>query len=645
MKEWFTAAELADLALPDLPATKRGVNKVAKTKQWAQRRSVAGAMLCRRREGNGGGTEYHYTVLPSAAQAQLVKAAREAAKATPIKRGVGQAWDAFDRLPAKAKEKAEARLCALESVEALTRGGLQKNSAVARVAAETGNSPRTIFNWYDLVAGVDRKDWLPMLAPRHRGRAPSAECSPEAFAAFKADYLRQEQPPAEACYDRVLDVAAERGWTVPSLKTLMRRIEREVPKAVQVLWRQGPEALKRMYPAQERDRSHFHALQAVNADGHKADVWVRFPDGEEVRPMVMAVQDLYSGKILAWRVDKSATATGVRLAFHDVFRDFGIPDLAYLDNGREFASKMITGGQATRFRFAVKPDEMAGVLTTLGVEVHWTTPYSGQSKPIERAFRSVCDRISKHPALAGAYAGNSPTNKPEYTVKAVDFDTFLATFERGINAHNAKAGRRSRVCGGIRSFDQAFADSYAHSPIKKAGPEQLRMAMLAAESVKARKPDGAIHFQGNRYWSEFLADHIGESMTVRFDPDALHAGVHLYRSNGMFLGEAECWEAAGFDSVDAARTHGRKRREFMKATKRAAELEEEMTIEEWVRMQPDIAEPPAAPETKTVRLVTGSNALAPKPQHQIDEDADQETGGFDHAGFSRGLQLIEGSRE
>lgn len=434
--------------------------------------------------------------------------------------------------------------------------------------------------------------------------------SAEAWAAFKADYLCLEQPPAEVSYGRVKKAAAVQGWTVPSLKTFLRRMDREIPHACQVLMRKGPQAARLLYPAQERDRSHFHALQAVNADGHRLDMIVRWPDGEVSRPFVTMVQDLYSNKFLGWRVDKNPTATGVRLAFYDVFDKHGIPDKAWLDNGREFAAKIITGGQATRYRFKVTPDELNGVLTELGVQVHWTTPGSGQSKPIERSFLDVmCNHVVTHPALRGASVGNSPMNKPDYTPKPADLDTLLTVMEDCITLYNAKPGRRTRVCAGTLSFDQAFKESYERSPIRRAGPEQLRMAMLSAERVTARQPNGSLHVEGNRYWDEFLTQHIGEKLTVRFDPEALHKPLHVYRADGVYLGAAQCWEAVGFDSVDAARDHNRKRREWLKNNRRNAQLEQEMTIDQWAAMLPGMDDP-EPPQARTMRLVTGNLAAA-----------------------------------
>ena len=79
-----------------------------------------------------------------------------------------------------------------------------------------------------------------------------------------------------------------------------------------MLAREGLEKLERMFPPIIRDRSEFHALQAVNADGHRWDVFVSFPDKQKpIRPLMLAIQDLYSGKILAWRIAENEGADTV----------------------------------------------------------------------------------------------------------------------------------------------------------------------------------------------------------------------------------------------------------------------------------------------------------------------------------------------
>ncbi|WIA55483.1 transposase domain-containing protein [Sphingobium sp. WTD-1] len=118
-----------------------------------------------------------------------------------------------------------------------------------------------------------------------------------------------------------------------------------------------------------------------------------------------------------------------RLVFADLFQKWGIPKGLLSDNGRAFASKWLTGGARTRFRFKIRDEDPLGVLTALGITVHWAKPYRGQSKPIERGFRDFCDAIAKHPAFDGAYTGNTPLAKPEdYGSRAIDIETFWRDF-------------------------------------------------------------------------------------------------------------------------------------------------------------------------------------------------------------------------
>ena len=251
---------------------------------------------------------------------------------------------------------------------------------------------------------------------------------------------------------------------MPSERTFRRRLDTIEPGVV-LLKRDGPEALRQSIPAQRRTVDHLHALEHVNVDGHRFDVFVKDAEGRVFRPTMVAIQDISSSKIVGWRLGETESAVLTRLAFADVFRDFGIPKHCTLDNGRAFASKWITGGAKTRYRFKIREEEPTGLLTGLGIEIHWATPYRGQSKPIERAFRDMCDRIAKHPAMEGAYTGNSPMAKPDnYGSRAIPMDDFVVHVAQGIAAHNARLGRRGRNYAG-RSFDQVFAESYAAAPI------------------------------------------------------------------------------------------------------------------------------------------------------------------------------------
>jgi transposase InsO family protein len=630
-REWFSAAELADMRLPGLPTEKKNVLLMAERFGWLVE-DLKGTGW-RKREGRGGGVEFHYSMLPACAQmpiaiainAQKTEATHAAARISSRRQDI---WAWWERQPDTRKAKGRQRAEALDAVQWLVAGGTEKVAAMALTAQTLKVSLSTLYSWEALVAGADRCDWMPLLTPRHVGRTVKTECAPEAWNMLKTDYLRPEQPSFTACYRRLQAVAAEKQWTIPSEDTLKRRIDK-LPVALRTRERQGEDALKVLYPYQQRDRSVFHALEAVNADGHKWDVFVKWPNGEIGRPLMVAFQDLYSGKILSWRVDRSENRESVRLAFGDMLERFGIPSACYLDNGRSFASKWLTGGIANRFRFKVKDEDPAGIMTQLGVKVHWTTPYSGQSKPIERAFGELTE-IAKHPAFAGAYVGNSPMAKPSnYGDAAVPLDVFIKTIGAEIAAHNARAGRRSTVAAG-RSFDEVFATSYAAAPIRKVTEEQRRLWLMAAEAVRVGKRDGAIELLGNRYWDEKLLELSGQKVVVRFDPEAMHEPLHVYTLAGLFVVSAQCQHAAGFNSTEAAREHGRRRREWMRGVKMQAAAEKAMSIAAVAELLPEPAET-VDPATKVVRPIFGDPvrysgamaAAATKLQTDQDEFEDQ----------------------
>lgn len=645
MVQWLAITEIAST----IGVTERSARRIAERSGWLDRSRqwpLDERGTWRRRKGKGGGIEISSAALPADAQLRLEMAPAIAAIMSPAAESAVATDDQadalerseiarqFDQQPEHRKAEARKRVELLLAIERLADSGVARCTAFAMVSAESGVAERTLRLWRGKVDGVERHDWRYHLIPRHVGsRGREKEIAADAWDFIRADWLRVEQPPFESCWRRLERAAAERGWDLPSKKTVERRLM-ALPQTVRVAGRHGKDALKRLYPAQQRDRSTFHALQAVNVDGHKWDVWVKWPDGTVGRPMMVAFQDLYSGKMLAWRIDRSESAELVRLTIGDLVSTYGVPDQCWLDNGRGFASKWITGGTPTRYRFKVKEEDPAGILTTLGVQIHWTTPYSGQSKPIERAFRDFCSDISKDPRFAGAWTGNTVAAKPEnYGSKAVPLDTFVAVVGEGIAAHNARGGRRTDVAQG-RSFDQVFHESYRVSPIRRATEEQRRLWLLAAEGIRSRR-DGSIELLGNRFWTEQLVDHAQHKLIVRFDPQALQTAVHVYRLDGSFICSAPVIEAVGFADVEKAREHAHARAKWLKSQKDMLDAERVISVEQVAAMMPTAEPPPAPPASTVVRPIFGNTALAAIAADDTDEHEDRV-----QAGIGNFLRLI-----
>lgn len=489
----------------------------------------------------------------------------------------------YERLPGRYRDEAMRRVSALVAVDQLVSQGepLQRARELVseRLRAEGQRCDETtLWRWANLVRRVPRPHWCFFLTPKWSGGSAEADYSPEAWDAFKADYLRPEAPNAAAVYRRVQRLAGPNGWKLPSVRTFQRRLEREISPHVLTLARKGVDALMKMYPAQERDKTALAALEAVNADGHRIDVFVRHPLGHVCRPILVAFQDVYSGRVLAWRWGETESADLVRMALFDLVHHYGIPRAAWLDNGRAFASKFITGGTRTRYRFKVRDEDPVGIAVALGIEIHWATPYHGQAKPIERAFRDLAETLAKHPSFAGAYVGNNPTAKPEnYGSKAIEWAEFVKVADAEIRAHNAREGRRSKVAGG-RSFDQVFNASYSQAVITQATPTQLRALMLAADTVRCSATNGSVSLAGNRYWTEALSRYAGERVIVRFDPDCLHSQVHVCGLDGSLIADAPCVASVGFADTAAATEHQRARNQFKRAAKQQLKAEKRMAV-------------------------------------------------------------------
>jgi len=647
MTSWYSLSELAAARLPDLPQTRQGLEALARTEGWREN-----ANYTRKRKGQGGGREYHIALLPKAAQLRLSILSQELPPDTDrnARRRQKDLWKRYDALTDATKTLCKERLNALQEVEDLKTAGLSQTAAMRMAAKRAGIAVTTLYGWLGQIQGHPREDWLAALAPKSAARtkrpAERADCHRQAWAAFKSDYLRPEQPSLSACYRRVVAAAKTQDWgKIPCERSLRRRLEAEVPRAVQILAREGRDKAKALYPPQRRTRHHLHAMEAVNMDGHTLDVFARMPNGDILRPCLVALQDLYSGKFLAWRLSESENKETVRLTIGDMVERYGIPDRITLDNGRAFASKWITGGARTRYRFKVREEDPRGLLVALGIELSWTKPFSGQSKPIERAFRDLTDDIARHPFCAGAYTGNRPDAKPEnHASRAVAFDELKSHVDRQVQEHNLRTGRKAANCAG-RSFEETFEASLADPATIVRWPTKAQRALwlLASEAFKARKGNGEIHLYGNRFWHPALTAHAGRKVVIRFDPDHLTRPLKVYDLTNALICEAECIADTGFHDAEAARAHERSRSAWTKAVTQERRAHAALSASQLAELysKGETAPLPADPMPPAIpRLVPDTKIRSSVHSKPLPDDLTADA--VEHS-FSRALQLVRQS--
>ena len=102
LKQWWTAQEIAEATLPDMPDSRQGVDAVVRKLGWRGHPEFA-----RRRSGRGGGWEYFWKLLPSRAQVILLRG-EDAAPEQDARPERGEAWAYYEGLSEKGKKKAPA---------------------------------------------------------------------------------------------------------------------------------------------------------------------------------------------------------------------------------------------------------------------------------------------------------------------------------------------------------------------------------------------------------------------------------------------------------------------------------------------------------------------------------------------------------
>lgn len=657
LKSYYSAQELVELNLEILPKTKKAILTMAKREGWKSQD----------RQGKGGGFEFAVKSMPEDVQAEIVvKLGKSAVKNLPVLAEESAPvdaqllWATYEQGTTKQQQKAQMKLGIMFAVAELVSGGVKILDALALVCHkhnQDSEKPVTVSalkSWWYQVKDADRSLWLPLLMDSYGAHSESREATftPEAWAFFRADYFRNERPQFGSCYERLKRAASANGWVIPSPSSIKRKILREIPKTHQTYLRDGTYALSRMYPSLIRTVAGIEAMEWVNGDGYKHNVWVRWHNGHIIRPKTWLWQDVRTRKILAYRCDESENTNMIRLALLDVVNKYGIPKHLTIDNTKAAANKKMTGGVKNRYRFKVREDEVQGIIPALGIQLHWTTVRygrgRGQAKPIERAFShgGLGELVDKHPLLAGYHAGDNALDKPDNyqgNKAGVDYESFILALEEGIQMFNERQDRATEICQGKLSFNQAFERDYAVAEKRWATPEQLRYLLTLHEEVTLKengtftlKAGGEVQGLRNRYEAYELIGTSHKKVVVRYDPNNLHDAVWVYSLDGNYLAEAHCTVDAAFGDTTAAQDHSRKEREFVRHTQKAAQAAQDMAIQEAAAYMPPVEFEETEASEQMWAVIKDGTSLRKVEIAPDDEDVNES-----EQALNRGLAMLK----
>lgn len=559
LKVWLSAAEIASLALPGLPARRENVIRLAERNNWNARTD-----LCRPRAGRGGGIEYHFQLLPADARAAYVarhvetidiptSVAREAAQEDDAVTLGGPATDSRDaRLALLAVADRYAADAQLSHRDADARFAALFNAGEIEIAAwiraeVRALTARTLRRWRKIKreAGAARLAVDRAAVRRGSGVLDRANGG-EVKTFILALVAKQPQLTAHDIRANVADrfasieVAGSK-HPVPPVRTFQYALK---------AWRDD----YRNEIAAIRDPDHFKSAIRFSARvaqpaSHLNEVWqidaspadVMCVDG---RHAVYVAVDVYSRRLIGL-VSKTPRAAAVGLLVRKCILTWGVPERIKTDNGSDFIAR-----------------ETQRLFAALAIEHETARAFSPEQKGhVERAIgtlqrglmrtlpgfvgHSVAERkaIENRKSFA-ARLGEAPEDTFAVSLTGADLQAHVDEWCATVYATAPHQGLKGQTpfavaamaAGPVRRIEDARALDMLLMPV--AGKNGIRVVTKSG-----------IRINDTYYLNGAL--NVGDEVMVRMDPADM-GRAYVYAPDGAtYIGEAIAPELAGIDPVKA----------------------------------------------------------------------------------------------
>lgn len=366
-------------------------------------------------------------------------------------------------------------------------------------------------------------DGVAGLAPQRHGPTAS-EPSPEAWAFFHTLYLTTNKRTVRDCHEQTAAAARKKKWTWISYPRCRRKVDRDIPRATQVLYREGTTAHKdQCVPYIERDYENLKPNDWWVVDHHQLDIAAIGPNGKPAFPWITYWQDVKSRKPMGCLMSFAPNQDVVLASLRRAMLDFGVPKHAYADNGKDFLARSVTGGRK-KIRVQVDETTVRAALHHLPIQVHFAQIYNAQAKPNERTFLTLRKQFS---VQWPTYRGNGHENRPEGLTeilsdyennclipKPKELDAALADWLATVYC--------KRVHGGQGMNGRCPDDVYNGelTEIVRVSEDELHLLMMRAEKPRTVGRNGVKVF-GYHYNAPELFAYLGRKVHVRYDPAAI----------------------------------------------------------------------------------------------------------------------------
>ncbi len=449
---------------------------------------------------------------------------------------------------------------------------------------------------------VKVKDYDGLIGRRGGSTKGETSVPDKVFSAFLYYYFDLNQPSVAQCYRTSIE------WTrmfypsllddLPSERAFRRRLQKDVPKAIEILMRKGNKAFNdEALVYIEREYKSIESNDCWIADNHTIDVISRH-DGTEKkhRIYVTAFQDAKSGMIVGWNVTETPNSNSTLIALRHGIMRCGKPKLVYFDNGSEFLTNDIAGRGHRRRSGTDLIEKPPAILKKLDIEMRNALVKNAQAKPVERFFLTFKEQFSK---MYDAYTGGHAKERPENHAKIMkdlnrvptdaDIKEHVELFMDGLYNVSEYGGKERNYKGMTRV--EVFNQSIKKVGMIKVKEDDLNLLLMRNKGYQKISRNGVyLPFYNERIWyrDNNTILHLGTEVCVRYNPSDIRT-VRVYDKEDRFLFElpmvTNTTIAFSEKDIEAVKTAVREKARVKKMAKEVAnEFTEELSSEEKIDM-------------------------------------------------------------
>jgi hypothetical protein len=419
--------------------------------------------------------------------------------------------------------------------------------AASEIKAELGGKSicqSTLYNWLAKYQKYDEAG----LVPQYKERGGFGASLDKRTKELLWYYYLNKNKPSIAQVIRKLD---EKEQIKITANIVYRYIQHEIPGSVKDYFRKGKKYFHDHYESYINiDYTRYRSMEMVVYDHKTLDFASRIQraDGwHRARLVLTCILDKRSRMILGWWVDEVPSTITIIRATRMMVEKYGCPDSGQFDNGKDFTSYWFTGDawNEQHNKFGTKEKKtMSCVTEDLGMASHFTEPYHGQSKHIERHFgffaiefdksfesylgSNTSDRHDESRLYVGSFDG-APMRAIEELPTIEETRELFAKFAEWYNTKWKHTGQGMNG----KTPDAVFKENLHGRRDLQAGWAKY---VWTRREIKTVQRDG-VSYEGGWYYNPAMQAITGQEVELRISIDDIGT-AYIFNLAGEYLYEA-----------------------------------------------------------------------------------------------------------